>query len=484
MIRSVTCLALGAVAALAGCAEGLPGFRPLTYADPAEARVFVSGDNCIHSPSDKEFAPLVAAFLSGAASKVLDNFGNALADAAKGGALPPSAATANFSVLPTQIPKCIVVVRGRFAAHGTSGPALKLEDILWQPSDVRAADMLVTYKKLGIPDIYSIDHFIELQLLSAKSGKAMTFAPVYMWINKSVNGDAHGNRDVSIALKFNRPGADPTGGVVVLSDSVIGEAQSFTPDNHTLRFTHESPWFLSFHQAGSADPTKQGVQTDTGTKKPVAPTANQKPQGAVAGAASDAAGAAAPAAASDPAVIGGGGAGSGGNGNGGNANGGLVAPSSGSINVQSPDKTAVPVTATATIVETRPARGGLAFIAAVFTAAEPKVGAAATNLFDTSGRAKAQLDSETSLLEANATLSDTQGKARVAVLAYCKTSAQTDDTAGQTDRITKSSAARVAQLKANDAALKAGEDPIFPNLIAISADVGGGVNAEYCSKGP
>ncbi|MCA8054374.1 hypothetical protein [Burkholderia cepacia] len=469
--RYILCLLI--LPFLVACAEGMPGFRPLTYADSAEARIIVSGSNCMHTPRGQELAPLVAAFVTGAASKLLENFGTALSDAAKGGALPPSTSTANFQVLPGQIPKCIVVIRGTFSAHGSKAKKLELDRVLWTQTDQNAADMSATLAKLDPPDIYSMDHFIELQLVASKNGKAMTFAPVFAWIGRSIGGDKRGNRDFSISLKFNRPGADATGGVVVLSDMQIGESRTFAPDSQS-RYVHESPWFLSFHQAGSGLAENQSKQP-TG----VSPSSTLS-GGHVAPIDSTPVHVAGNAAPASDAVVGGGGAGSGGSG--GKNGGQILQPSSGNVDVQAKDPAAVPVTATATVVETRPERGGLAFIAAVFTGVEPKLNSAVTNMVDTSSRRQAQFTSETSTLEANATYSDAQGKAWAAVIAYCGTASKATDAAGRSDRVTKSSAARSAQFKANDAALKAGVPPPFGQLIEITDAVDGGTNVAYCSN--
>ncbi len=348
----------------------MPGFRPLTYADSAETRVYVSSSKCTGSGT-KEFAPLVVAFAASAASRLLDNFGTALSDAAKGGQLPASVASANFQVVPETVPSCIIAVRGRFFQKGSEN-ALAIE----KPSS-----------DIDLPPIYDLDHLIELQVLSSSNGAGLTFSPVYLRVDKSINGDKSGTRDLTISLKFTRLGADSVGSVVLISGVQVGEAR---PPLKMVgnRFEIEAQWFASFHAAGSAALLKTTSQTDSTTKK----TVGQKAPGQSGTIAHI------PAPSAD-----GGSAGAGAGGGSGATSPSIPGAKSGAVDVQSTNAAAVPVTATASVVETRPERGGLAFVAAVFSDIKPKVNTAVANAIDPSAKTEADAAKKSTAFDNDAT---------------------------------------------------------------------------------
>jgi len=441
-------LAVAGCVALGGCASGLPGLRPLTYATPGQAMVFATGDKCVHEPADKEFGGLVAAALTGVASTLLKNFGTALTEGAKGGALPSSTATRNLQLDPGKTPKCVVVVRGSFQPGGKAVDPIDLASFLGLPGD--AADQRRRLADLRLPPVYRVDHYVELRVGASSNGKALTFAPLFVRVARSIDGAASGERDLSIAVKFNRAGADPVGSAVVVADRRIGVSSEWAPDADG-RYAIEAPWFGTFHA-------------------PPAPTGGGQGAGAAAG---QGAGPAAPAAG----PVGGGGAGAGG------AIAGPPAGPGGSTTptMQSRAADAVPVTVTVTVVETRPTNEGLAFVATVFNGLQPKIEAAVKPLIDSDARRATDVAEETGDLGLQVDLATAEGTAQSALIGYCSASSAALDAAGRQDRIAKSIAARNAQLKANVAAIKAGVAQPYGALVSISADPPSTANPGACT---
>jgi hypothetical protein len=145
--------------------------------------------------------------------------------------------------------------------------------------------------------------------------------------------------------------------------------------------------------------------------------------------------------------------------------------------MQSTNPAALPVTVTSTVVETRPTKEGLAFIATVFNGLEPKIEEALKPVIDDQARHAADATS----LGVQADYATAEGAARAAVISYCSASSAETTAAGKQDRITKSSAARTAQLKANVAAIKAELAQPFTTLVAVSSGLPTAVNAGPCS---
>lgn len=427
-------------AVLSACASGFQGARPLTYATPGAAHVFATADPCPHDPPGEEFGALVAAAVTGVASTLLKNFGTALAEGAKGGALPSSTATRNLQLDPGKVPKCVVVIRGAFRADAHTRPPIDLADYVDLPA--AAADQRNRLKALQIPAVYRIDHYVELRLDASNNNKALTFAPVYVKLGNSIDGDTEGERDLSIALKFSRIGADPVGSTVLLADQPIGHGQSWQrqPDK---RFPVEAPWFGSFQPA----PAPAGTTAAAADKAVAAPVA----------------------ATPLPAAVGAGGAGIG--------NGLVGAPGSTKPSMQSESPAAIPVTVTTTIVETRPTKEGLAFIASVFNGLEPKIEEALKPVIDDQARHAADATS----LGVQADYATAEGAARAALISYCSAASSEATAAGKQDRIAKSSAARTAQLKANVAAIKAELPQPFATLVTVASGLPHTANAGPCS---
>lgn len=433
-------LAVAGCVALGGCASGLPGLRPLTYATPGQAMIFATGDKCVHEPADKEFGGLVAAALTGVASTLLKNFGTALTEGAKGGALPSSTATRNLQLDPGKTPKCVVVVRGSFQPGGKAVDPIDMASFLGLPGD--AADQRRRLADLRLPPVYRIDHYVELRVGASSNGKALTFAPLYVRIAKSLDGAARGERDLSIAVKFNRAGADPVGSAVVVADRRIGASSMWAPDADG-RYAIEAPWFGTFHAPPA--PTGGGLAAGGQAAGPaVGPVGGGGAVGTVAG---------------TPA-----------------GPGGSTTPT-----MQSRAADAVPVTVTVTVVETRPTNEGLAFVATVFNGMQPKIETAVKPLIDSDTRRAAEVAEESGELGLQVELATADGTARSALIGYCSASSAALDAAGRQDRIAKSAAARNAQLKANAAAIKAGVAQPYVALISISADLPSAANPGACT---
>jgi hypothetical protein len=312
-----------------------------------------------------------------------------------------------------------------------------------------AAEQRVRLSSLNIPTLYRIDHYIEIRMMGSANAKALTFAPLYVKIDKSIDGGTKGERDLSVALKFGRVGSDtPAGSAIIIADRRLGTASSWEL-MATGRYAIEAPWFGTFHAA----PNPAG-STPSAAAGP-APQPGAVPAG----------------------PVGGGGAGAGGavNGNPLPASPGSTIPS-----MQSNSVNSVPVTLTATVVETRPTNEGLAFVASVFGGIQPKIEARLNQAIDSDARQAAENAEATAGLNAQAELAAAEGTAQAALIGYCTASSVDLTAAGKQDRITKSQSARSAQLKANVAAIKAEEDLRYDALVEISAGLPDAVNSLAC----
>lgn len=465
-MKSLFPASIGLISLLSGCASGLPGMRPLTYVTPGEAHVFATGEKCPHEPVGKEFGGLAAAAITGVASQLLKNFGTTLSEGAKGGALTPSISTLNLQLEPGKVPKCVVIVRGAFQPSDKSRTTVDLGSYLGLATD--AADARTRLATLNIPQLYRVDYYIELRVGASENSKALTFAPLFMQIDKSIDGATKGERDVSIALKFGRVGSEAAiGSAILVSDRKLGAPSSWEPLGNG-RYLIEAPWFGTFH----ASPTVAGIPAAT-TAAPAQAQAAAKPQ-----AANRARGATPPLpdAREDASPVGEGGLGAGG------GDTGLpTLPGSTIPTMQSKSPSAVPVTLTATVVETRPTNEGLAFVASVFGGLQPQIEAKLKPLIDSEAR-QAAVDAEaTAELNAQAELAAARGTAEGALISYCSASSPDATAAGRQDRITKSQAARAAQLKANVSAIKAAEAYIYDAIVVVSANLPSAVNAGPCT---
>lgn len=436
---------------LTACASGFPGVRPLTYSTPGEAHVYATGGKCVHETAGDEFAGLIAAALTGVASQLLKNFGAALTEGSKGGALPTSTAILNLQLDPKVIPKCVIIIRGAYQPTSKDSAGIDLNKFL--DLDDSMQEERVRLQELKIPSLYRIDHYIELRLDNSANEKALTFAPLYVKVSQSIDGSTSGERDLSVSVKFNRAGADAVGSAVVIADRNVGNQASRWTRQDNKRFPIEAPWFGTFYAAEVNGTTGGPVVVQ-------APVAPAKPVPAAA----------------PPAPVGGGGAVGGG--------GKAVAPGvpkSPAPSMESTAKTSLPVTLTATVVETRPTNEGLAFIAAIYNGIEPKIEDVAKPLIDSGARSAAEAAQRSGDLSAQADFSSADGAARAALITYCATSSAEDSAAGKQDRIQKSSAARIAQLKVNLAAIKADIEQPYANLIVISSALPSVSNAAICA---
>lgn len=396
---------IAAFAVVTAACTSAPGFRPLSYASPGEARVFASPNRCPHEPVvEPEAAPVIAAILTGAASQLLSNFGTALSEGAKGGNLPSSVATLNLSLQPDAVPRCLLIIRGSFDPGAERREPIALGPLFKLPATAQI-ELQARLDSFYLPKVYRADHMIEIRMTTAPNNRALSFAPLYVRMDRSLDESEKGPRDLSVSVKFQRVGAtSEVGGVVLIPDQTIGSAaQPLEQHPITKRYPRESPWFGSFHAAAAPATAASGPQL------PKALTS-----------------------------------------------------------VFDSDASAVPVTVTTTVVETRPTREGLAFIASVFSSAKPKIEDSLKPIFNPAFKAEEDIKQQTAELTGDAEHESTVTSAKLAVLAYCATATAGDTAAGRQDRLTKSSAARVAQLKANASAVKYGKTPMpFDKYIAV-----------------
>ena len=155
--------------------------------------------------------------------------------------------------------------------------------------------------------------------------------------------------------------------------------------------------------------------------------------------------------------------------------------SSGAIpSMNSPTATAIPVTLGATVVETRPTKEGLAFIAGIYNGIEPKLEERAKLLIDSDAAQAANITADSAALTLKSNFETAKAAARSAGITYCETSSKAEDAAGKLDRIAKSKALFEAQVKANDAALKAELPQPFSGLVIISEQLPDTANSGIC----
>ena len=407
MLNSLTKLifltmALMTVATLAGCANGFPGARPLTYATAGEARLYASFDKCPNDPNPtQEIAPVAAAILTSVASQLLTNFGTALTNGATGGALPSSTSSLNMSLEPSGIPRCIVIMRGEFDDNffadvpsedeDPSTYQTKLEEkkvsINSDISHLLGVDSTEINDELNafhFDKIINIDHLIEIKMILPKNSKAYTFVPIFTRINRSIDGDKSGVRDISIKLEFKNPSLQGAtyGSIVVIGNRKIGENLNTIGWNpETKQYPHQAPWF-------GMDIKKDETKKDKTNQKN---TESKKPT------------------------------------------------------VFSDADNATPMTLTATVVETRPSNEGLAFIASVFGGVKSTLNEEVQQIIDPSLNDAAKAAAELAESDFYSAKSD----AETAKVTYCTNgNSNANNEAGD-------SMVRAKQLKANSLAIKA-----------------------------
>lgn len=424
-MRIVAVIAMMGVA-LSGCASGLPGLRQLTYQQPGDTRVYASYAPCPHKAGDN-FAPVLAAIALEVGSKLINGFGTALSKGAEGGALPASVATVNVEI-GKEIPKCLVVIRGSFSP---SKPGEKPSALPDGDTKLRLMNTAGEQVDVALPTVYGLQHYIEIQLVSSRNGTAMTFGPAIIYIAQSMDGATTGDRAVSIAVKFERPGHDPIGSVVLISNRRIGDKDAY-PVDESRRMQYEAPWFptIATAEGGDASATDAGTTPTEGSgNAPATPAGGNPPP------------APAKAEPAKPAV----------------KPGKVVA--SAAADAPTAPNGPTPFTITTTVIETRPTKEFLAFVASVFSGVEPQLNDALKDRIDPATRttnAAAGIDLQTAYTTSFAA-------AQTAMYEYCAL----PGTSAKADLISKSAAARIAQLGANKAALSADLKAPFGQLVEV-----------------
>lgn len=454
-------LAVGALSlALSACGGGLPGLRSTSYQASGEARLFsIANSNdpfCPHDPRSVQRAgaaefggAIVTALVGSLVSKGLERFGTALQEGAEGGELPAITAQRNMMLAPGTHPNCLILVRGEFGDSGTSvAPFLTTDDANVAQSPSGLPDIVAKrLNEFGIDNVVRLDQYIELAIVPASNERAMTFAPVHYQMSRSIDGSSSGERDVTVSLAFKRAGEEkPVGSNVLLGGRRIGNSETFAQSRCPLGedgfglpycvLPVQAEWFGSFHPA---DPAKKETKKpkSTGPQNDETDPVQNLPQTDETGAVE--------------------------------------------VSLWSTDKNSVPVTVTATIVETRKTREGLAFVASVFNDVKPKIEEELKPLYDETQRRA----NETAALTKLAELAGAVSAAEAKLITYCKV-AKTDpqDAAAQIDRLTKSQEAYAAQVAANSKAISIGEAlPYGPSdILELSELVQSEVNEEQCSK--
>lgn len=309
------------------------------------------------------------------------------------------------------------------------------------------------YEDKDLPPVYDLQHYVELSLLQSENKSAVSFAPVFTRIARSMDGSRSGSRELAISLQFKRAGADPTEGAVQIGDRQIGKQDTYTVRAETGRYPHESAWF-----------------TGVGVPAPTEAEGDARPVDAKSG--GDAGG-------------GGGGAVQGGNAP--PQPHGAPAGNTATQNTAGDNSTAdnkpkkeeagpYPYTVTATVVETRPTRQFLAFIASVFTATQPAIESEIKGKIDSAQRRA----NESGDIDTQAAYREALGTAHSAITEYC---ALGDGDDKRAERWAKSGSASKAQLDANKAALAALVRPLpfsRENLIQVTGGKPTVDNARGC----
>lgn len=436
--------------ALSGCANGLPGLRPLTYQQPADTRLIVSYAPCPHlSKKGKNFAPLIAAVILGAASKVLDNFGTALQKGSEGGNLPASNASSNFELNSGDLPQCVIVIRGKFEPTDKLRTPITMPKVAPVMLNHAPVPNIIVRDEAGnrvagdLPEVYELAHYVELEITPSRNQTALTFTPAFTWINRSMDGDASGSRGLSIALKFSRPGGQDTGSAVLLEDRTIGKQQTYDPlsDGH---YAHEAPWFATIGANNGSGTSGARAATRADDDAPERVPADA---GSGTGQAAEAAPANAPVNMAAPAV---------------------TKPLAGTPVPNQP----FPFTATVTIVESRPTKEFAAFVSSVFTAARPAINTGLSNAIDPA----TQLTNQKTALDNEGAYGVALASAKVAVANYCAL----DGNSKTIDRLTQSGALLQLQAAANKAALTADYEAPFGTLVIVSDGIPKAVNRSTC----
>ena len=409
-MRRFTVMLMGA-SLLGGCASGLPGLRPLTYQEPGDTRVYVSHKACPHT-AGANFAPVLAALAVEAASQLIKGFGTALTKGYEGGALPASTATTNIEVS-QEVPQCLIIIRGRFSPDDSHKTEVPLPDIAADTNPLKLVKRDGTTIETTLPKVYDLQHYIELQILPSQNKTALTFGPALIYVARSMDGATEGDRSLSIAVKFDRPGHDGVGSAVLIGNRRIGDKDAYNLDERE-RLRYEAPWFAAI-EAPEALASAGGGAGAGGVIHAVAPP---------------------------PATPAGGGDGG-------------AAPAKAPGKVNGP----FPYTLTTTVIETRPTKEFLTFVASVFNGAQPALIDAVKREIDPATKLAARrttIDQQSAYSTAFAT-------AQTSLLTYCALPVGST----KTDLITKSAAARTAQLAANKAALTADLTMPFPDLVEV-----------------
>lgn len=438
-----------ALAVLAGCANGLPGLRPTTYAIPGETRVFFRSDGkaCVHAPGGENAAPIISAFAVEAANKLLTNFGTVLTKAAEGGKLEPTTGSRNIQLPKGRVPTCVLIIRGDWEPDGEASTDRRLKAMAPLPPDLNEETLKARLDSMGVPKIYRVQHIIELVTQTSADGIALTMIPVFARIDQSTDGAKEGKRDVTIQVHMATVGAsEPAGSVMTIQNRQIGETYIQDPK---APGTMQMAWFKSPFEAAppgtkekKADPASP-QKTAAGKADLTTPPPDVKP---------------APPPSSTGAAV-------------------PVTPSATAAG--DTGAALVPLTLTTNVVETRPTREGLAFLAAVYATLLPSIKTSAGNILNPDVAAVTKQTALASEQNKYAAASGSLAAALIAINDYCVLGA--DPKATVSAFASKSAVAQSSQYKANADALTSGQPIEFPKIMTVTTSPPDGWNKSICN---
>jgi len=371
--------------------------------------------------------------------------------------------------------QCIFIAKGRWSSADEEEH--KITDSEGQSQDIKFDD----YYLLVDPNF-----FLEIAVQRSSGGNALRLVPNYFeyqrLIETSSESDDENNRGIALEVAVHAPGVGPTdpnavGATLVLGTMTTGYAynlrsgerrklgcQCWEEDTNYLPLEYTSAWFPTFapeaqnatnSESAAANSSVANQNTSSQDETDGTNNANEEQAVATDGANSQEGEAARPASEGP-------------------------SPTPGANDTQANDERKrqfLPRTVTVTFTETRAPRKFLLFLADVFDASKEEIQKAAELAVLESKKAEAQLAAAQA---STALMTDYLTKlsaAEVKVIEYC--GASTDDPpAGNADRISKSSAANVAQRVANVAALAASQPQPFTSFVPVS---GGPVDSNFCS---
>lgn len=400
---------------LIGCSSGFPGARPLDYTTSGEMRQFVSSDTCPHSIENNTNEDVLLAAVGLAIGKQV--LTNFGSVLAKGAAGGPlSPSTAITNMTPDPgVIPKCIVIIRGEFDNDEKNESDKNLKAYFSAPAEDNNTFNLKLTKFNIPKLSRIDYLIEISIIMSGNLKAFKMVPVYLKFDHSIDGDSSGKRDITIAFDFTTPDGNKTGSVVTIQNASLG-----APPKTFKNYSHESPWFNSFNAVKNEQANKRLMNNGTVS------TGSDK-----------------------------------------------IYQSTGNLFSNASDS--MPITFTSSVVETRHTKQGLLFISSVFNTVKPDVETYLNNTFDPATIKNNKIESSSALSIYLVAI----GNAKKAILDYCSLSENDNSKSAREDRIIKSSAAGVAQVEANSAALRMGQSYEYTKIIPISDKLNN--KQQYCN---